>query len=125
MGFLETLFQFHKVRLKVLNKFRNTKLRHVSIPQGTIKSRVAFMVNFVIVVSIPQGTIKRKFKTICNYLPFPFQFHKVRLKVYIMQYVIIVLVMFQFHKVRLKGTSNKTAPLNEQVSIPQGTIKSH
>ena len=82
MPFLETLFQFHKVRLKVVHvgggnhckaKFQFHKVRLkvagnlypelkptlVSIPQGTIKSfPLCVIYNVFVVVSIPQGTIK-------------------------------------------------------------------
>ena len=37
MPFLETLFQFHKVRLKVEGSWIESGVNVVSIPQGTIK----------------------------------------------------------------------------------------
>ena len=57
-----TMFQFHKVRLKVRKKDEQIDRLTVSIPQGTIKRRSRKLPErSEDKVSIPQGTIKRRY----------------------------------------------------------------
>ena len=74
----------------------------ISIPQGTIKSwQKRYAAYLFPYISIPQGTIKRGFLGRRRRRRYKFQFHKVRLKVFMVNFA-VAWIIFQFHKVRLK-----------------------
>ena len=75
---------------------------HVSIPYSSIKS-VRFHLYFAqFLVSIPYSSIKRQPVLHISVHQVMFQFHIVRLKVGLLQTVLLPAWKFQFHIVRLK-----------------------
>ena len=95
------MFQFHTVQLK---RNRNPGYPYssgVSIPYGTIKTRIV------------NDIWKR-----CG-----FQFHTVQLKLPSSDHNISGLLTFQFHTVQLKQKASPTYQKRRYVSIPYGTIK--
>ncbi len=117
-GWRAVRFQFHKVRLKV-SKSRTSRGFEKQFQFHKVRLKATDFVRLSVCKMFQFHKVRLKDPGLANTIPTKsFQFHKVRLKVSGMRWGSPGSDMFQFHKVRLKGDDTALFVGYRLVSIP-------